>query len=210
MKIYLTNILTIFLLLTFPMQSMGWWWDNDTKAETPVSTNSESLWDSMLEHAKELTNKTIEETDRLSSKIIERTKELTNDTKDLVSEKFGNSAEQLKYYQGVMKEAGFKYSGLTVNIGLLPGPDFYFVREAQLTKEQQDALLEKYKDETISSFLLKTIFNTPDTLFLPEHIVEEVTVTFIAIPPKMSITLIPIEDSGIERTKDHLLYFRNK
>ena len=189
------------------MQSMGWWWDND--AETTVNTDSESFWDSMLGHAKELTNKTIEETNRLSSKVIERTKELTDDTKNLVSEKFDN-AEKLKYYQEVMKEAGFKYSGLTVNIGLFPGPDFYFVREELLTKEQQDALLEKYKDETVSSFLLKTIFNTPDTIFLPDHIVEEVTVTFIAIPPKMSITLIPIEDSGIERTKDHLHYHRKK
>ncbi len=210
MKIRFVNMLTILLLLTFPMRSMGWWWDNDVEPEAPASTNSESLWDSVLGHAKELTDKTIEETDRLSSKVIEQTKELTNNTKDLVSEKFGNSTEKLKYYQGVMKEAGFKYSGLTVNVGLLPGPDFYFVREAQLTKEQQDALLEKYKDETISSFLLKTIFDTPDTLFLSNHIVEEVTITFVAIPPKMSITLIPIEESGIERTKDHLLYHRKK
>ncbi len=208
MKTYFTNIFTILLLLTFPMQSMGWWWDNDSKAET--SNSSESLWDSMLDNAKELTNKTIEETDKLSSKVIEQAKELTDGTKALISKNFENSTDKLKYYKEVMKEAGFKYSGLTVNIGLLPGPDFYFVRETQLTKEQEDALLEKYKDETISSFLLKTIFDTPETIYLPDHIVEEVTIAFIAIPPKMSITLIPIEDSGVERTKDHLLYHRKK
>ncbi len=192
------------------MQSMGWWWDSDSEAVETTTDNIENLWDSMLDKAKELTNKTLEETDKLSSKVIEQTKELTDDTKNLISKNWQSSAEKLHYYESVMKEAGFKYSGVSVTIGLLPGPDFYFVREAQLTKEQQVALLEKYKDETISSFLLKTIFDAPETLFLPDHIVEEVTMTFIAIPPKMSITLIPIEGSGVERTKDHLLYHRKK
>jgi len=210
MKTYLASIFTIMLLITFPMQSMGWWWDDDSEASETTTDDTDSLWDSMLGKAKELTNKTLDETDKLSSKVIKQTQELTNETKDLISKNWEGNAEKLHYYQGVMKEAGFKYSGVSVNIGLLPGPDFYFVREAQLTQEEQAALLEKYKDETIASFLLKTIFNTPDTLFLPDHIVEEVTITFLAIPPKMSLTLIPIEGSGVERTKDHLLYHRKK
>ncbi|MDM8565521.1 hypothetical protein QUF74_07695 [Candidatus Halobeggiatoa sp. HSG11] len=210
MKTYLASILTLLLLTVFPMQSMGWWWDNDSNSSENSTDNTESLWDSVIGKAQELTDKTIEETDKLSSKVIEQTQELTADTKNLISNNLKGSTEKLQYYKDVMKEAGFKYSGVTANIGLLPGPDFYFVRENHLTKEQEKALLKKYENEMITNFLLKTIFDTPKTLFLPDHIVEEVTVGLIAIPPKISVTMIPITDSGAEKTKDHLLYHRKK
>ncbi|MCK5877544.1 MAG: hypothetical protein KAG43_07910 [Candidatus Marithrix sp.] len=189
---------------------MSWWWDDDSNTSENSISSNEDLWGSMLDKAKELTDKTIEGAEELSSKVVEQTKKLTDGTKEVISNNWQNSTEKLQYYKEVMKEAGFKYSGVTANIGLLPGPDFYFVREAQLTEEQKEALLEKYKDETVISFLLKTIFNAPETLFLPDHIVEEVTIALIAIPPKLSITMIPMEDSGEEKTKDHLLYHRKK
>jgi hypothetical protein len=202
MRINLACILTI--LIIFPMQSMGWWGDSNSDSSTDNSTGS--LWDSI----KEFTGKTIEETDKLSSKVIEQVQELSSETKELVSKSLKDSIDDFQHYKGVMKEAGFKYSGLTVNIGLFPGPDFYFVREFRLTEEQQTALIEKYKDETIASFLLKTIFNAPEVLFLPDHIVEEVTMALVNIPPKLSLTLIPIENMDIEKQKDHLLYHRKK
>ncbi|MDM8569144.1 hypothetical protein QUF50_06500 [Thiotrichales bacterium HSG1] len=215
MKIRIISMFTILFLTIFSTQSMGWWWDDDSddsviSTEAEASETTESLWDSVLDKAKEITDKTVEKTDELSSKVIEETRKLTEGTKELVSDKLKISSEKLQRYKEIMKEAGFNYAGLTANIGLLPGPDFYFIRKNRLTKEQETVLLDKYKDEMIPTFLLKAIFNAPETMYLPDHIVEEVTITFIAIPPKLSITMIPIENSGIEKTGDHPMYFRNK
>lgn len=193
-RIYIACIFTI--LITFPISSIGgWWWsseesENSTDSKSSTEEESKGFLDSTIEKAKEVSEQTTEAVGKLSDNIVEQAGNLTSNTKDWTLTKLRESVEQFDYYKDVMKQAGFQYSGLYVNIGLTGGLDFYFVLKTQLTKEQQNTLLEKYKDDNISTFMLKTIFDTPALLSLPDHTIEEVSVSFLSIPPKVAVMLV--------------------
>lgn len=223
----LARICILILLITYSMSSMGGWWGSDeeekTVPEEKTSTKeenatvekteeSESYWDSMLKTAGEVSDSVVETAGEISDatvtaagSVVTNVTDMSSQTTNWILTSLKTRIEKFSYYNVVMKEAGFQYSGLFLDISIPGGVSFYYVRDAQLSKEQEALLLEKYKGENISWFILKTIFELPELLALSEHSVDELSISFISLPPKIEVMLVSpnspfkkIEEQNIE------------
>ncbi len=135
----------------------------------------------------------IEKTKEVLGTISENVNDLLQNEKNEVAQEFKEATadranamlEEITQLAETINKAGFEVAALNITVGLPPvfAMNFTFVRD--ISEEEEETLLENYKDKKISIIILKTLFKSTlyaQKLKMGEFKLSEVDIELGIIP----------------------------
>lgn len=141
-----------------------------------------------VDSAGESLNEQIDQINKSFVEAIERSQfEITN-ARYWSEEKLNEFLSEIKRSEPALAEGGYKITGIAVLIGLSPGCVVTCQQTRQLSESDERALLEKHRDRSLLSIMLKTLFKS-SKLDLGQYKIKE-TVIYMTTIPKVKLNLL--------------------